>query len=346
GPEQSEEASLWAKLHALQDAGVGGVIVVRRDAAPPKGRRPDFEPLPLDFRYTHASFPQVSEPRPPRRRPPVIEVTPAFAELMTGVDVLDIASKVDRSGAPKKVSVKPCVVDVRSSLRLQDVRIDNVVGVLPGSDEAMAAEYIVIGAHYDHIGVDTGGRVGPGADDNASGTSGLLAVASALKVSAPKRSVIFCAFSAEEDGLLGSKAFCRALPVSKDAVVAMINMDMIGRGEAAEVAVLGTKRNPALLDVLKRANKIGKTGIKQLVTGKGDELWQRSDHYSFHQVGIPSLFFFEGLPISRNADYHTWRDRADLVEPKKIENTCKLVHQTAWILANDESRPPSPSSRR
>ena len=346
GLEQSKHASLWSKLQALKDAGVSGVIVVRRDAAPPKGKRPDFEPLPLDYRYTHASFPQVSEPRPPRRRPPVVEVTPEFAELLTGVDILDVASKVDRSGAPKKVSVNPCSVDVRSSLRLQDVRIDNVVAVLPGSDDELAQEYIVIGAHYDHIGVDSGGRVGPGADDNASGTSGLLAVAGALKISKPKRSVILCAFSAEEDGLLGSKAFCRELPVPEGSVIAMINMDMIGRGEAGEVAVLGTKRNPALLDVLKRANKLGKTGIRDLVTGKGEELWQRSDHYSFHQVGIPSLFFFEGLPISRNAVYHTWRDLADLVDPKKIENTCKLVHQTAWILANDASRPPSPSSRR
>ena len=167
-----------------------------------------------------------------------------------------------------------------------------------------------------------------------------------MKVSAPKRSVIFCAFGAEEDGLLGSKAFCGRLPVAKDSVVAMINVDMVGRGEAAEVAVLGTKQNPALLDVLKRANKLGKTGVKDLVTGKGDELWRRSDHYSFHQIGIPSLFFFEGLPISRNPDYHTWRDRVDLVDPKKIENTSKLVHQTAWLLANDASRPPSPSSRR
>jgi len=346
GPEQSKEASLWQKLHELNDAGVSGVIVVRRDAAPPKGKRPEFEPLPLDFRYTHASFPQVTEPRPPRRRPAVVEVSPAFAERLTGVDLLDVASKVDRSGAPKKVSVQACSVNVRSALRLQDVRIDNVVGVLPGSDPDFAGEFVVIGAHYDHIGVDTGGRVGPGADDNASGTSGILAVAAAMKVSAPKRSVIFCAFGAEEDGLLGSKAFCGRLPVAKDSVVAMINMDMIGRGEAAEVAVLGTKQNPALLDVLKRANKLGKTGVKDLVTGKGDELWRRSDHYPFHQIGIPSLFFFEGLPITRNPDYHTWRDRVDLVDPKKIENTSKLVHQTAWLLANDESRPPSPSSRR
>jgi len=346
GPEQSESASLWVKLEALKDAGVSGVMVVRRDVELPKGKRPPFEALPLDFRYTHASFPGVRDRRPPRRRPPVIEITAAFADELVGEDLMKIASKVDKSGTPKRVNAQPCTVDVQSSLRLQDVRIDNVVGVLPGSAPELADEYVVIGAHYDHIGVDPGGRIGPGADDNGSGTAGLLAVAEALTVSQPKRSVILCAFAAEEDGLLGSKAICALLPVPKEQIVAMINMDMIGRGSAGEVAVLGTKQNPSLLSLLRRANQLGKTGIRELVTGKGEELWQRSDHYSFHQIGLPTLFFFEGLPISRNADYHTWRDRADLVDPKKIENTCKLVHQTACLLANDESRPPSPSSRR
>jgi hypothetical protein len=346
GPEQSEFASLWSKLEALKEAGVSGVMVVRRGSELPKGKRPPFEALSLEYRYTHASFPGVKEPRPPRRRPSVVEITPDFAEVLIGEDVLKIASKVDRSGTPKKVNCQPCTVNVESTLRLQDVRIDNVVGILPGSDPGLAEEFVVIGAHYDHIGVDAGGRVGPGADDNGSGTTGLLAVTEALTVSKPRRSIIVCAFAGEEDGLLGSKAICALLPVSKDQIVAMINMDMIGRGPAGEVAVLGTKQNPSLLDVLRRANKLGKTGVRELVTGKGDDLWQRSDHYSFHQVGIPTLFFFEGLPISRNADYHTWRDRAGLVDADKIENTCKLVHQTACLLANDEFRPPPPSSRR
>ncbi len=346
GPEQSEFASLWVKLEALNEAGVSGVMVVRRGSELPKGKRPSFEPLPLEYRYTHASFPGVRDRRPPRRRPAVIEITPAFAELLTGDDLLKVATKVDRSGSPKKVNCQPCTVDVESSLRLQDVRIDNVVGILPGSEPALVEEYVVVGAHYDHIGVDPGGRVGPGADDNGSGTTGLLAVTEALSISRPSRSIIICAFAGEEDGLLGSKAICALLPVPKEQIVAMVNMDMIGRGSAAEVAVLGTKQNPSLLGVLRRANKMGKTGVRELVTGKGEDLWQRSDHFSFHQVGIPTLFFFEGLPISRNADYHTWRDRVDLVDPKKIENTCKLVHQAICLLANDESRPPSPSSRR
>jgi Zn-dependent M28 family amino/carboxypeptidase len=173
-----------------------------------------------------------------------------------------------------------------------------------------------------------------------------LAIARALVRSKPARSVLICAFSGEEAGLLGSKALCASPPIEVEQMVAMLNMDMIGRGEAAEVAVLGTKQNPSLEALLRDANKLGKTGVKKLVTGKGDELWRRSDHYSFHAVGVPTLFFFEGLPISRNADYHTWRDVVGEVDVKKIRNTCRLVHQTLCLIANDESRPPAPRSAR
>lgn len=346
GPEQSSAASLWGKLHELQDAGVEGVLVVRRASQLPKGKRSEFTPLALDYRYTHAQFPGVREERPPRRRPPVVEITPAFAQVLLGVDVLDVAAKIDRGGRPKRLRSKSREVSVRSSLSLQQVRIDNVVGILPGADPDVAGEYVVIGAHYDHIGVDSGGRVGPGADDNGSGSAGLLAIAEALATSRPARSVILCAFSGEEDGLLGSKALCGALPVERRSIIAMLNMDMIGRGGVGEVAVLGAKRNPSLDAHLRRANEMGRTGVSKLVTGQGEELWMRSDHYPFHQIGIPALFFFEGLPISRNADYHTWRDQVDEVSIQKIQNTCRLVHQTACLIANDESRPPPPRSRR
>lgn len=339
GPELSASALLWAKLENLEAAGVEGVIVVRRDPQLPKGKRESFDPLAFGYRYSNASFVGENGMRPPRRRPPVIEVTPAFAELLMGADVIAWAEAVDKSGSSKKLSVESCSVKVKSTTRLQQVRVDNVVGILPGSDPELAGEYVVLGAHYDHIGVGIGGRVGPGADDNGSGTAGLLAVVEALSISRPRRSVLVCAFSGEEAGLLGSKALCASPPVALSDIVAMLNMDMIGRGGASEVAVLGTALNSDLASALSRGHKLGKTGVKKLVTDGGLELWARSDHYSFHSVGVPALFFFEGLPISRNADYHTWRDVVGLVDTKKIMNTCKLVHQTLCLLANDDSRP-------
>jgi Zn-dependent M28 family amino/carboxypeptidase len=217
-----------------------------------------------------------------------------------------------------------------------------VVGILKGSDPALAQEYVVVGAHYDHVGVDPRGRIGFGADDNASGTAAMLEVVGALAAAGPRRSILACAFAAEEDGLIGSKALCDDLPVPRDSIVAMLNMDMVGRGEVDEVAVLGVPENPSFEKLLARANKLHATRIKSIVTGQGQDLFERSDHHSFHAIGIPVLFFFEGLPISKNDDYHTWRDTIDLVDLDKSARTARLVFNTAWLLADDEQRPPAP----
>jgi Zn-dependent M28 family amino/carboxypeptidase len=79
---------------------------------------------------------------------------------------------------------------------------------------------------------------------------------------------------------------------------------------------------------------------------QGEDLFARSDHFSFHQIGVPVLFFFEGLPISKNPDYHTWRDTLDKLDVEKIHNTARLAYNTLWLLANDDSRPPAPGGSR
>src|SRR6185436_17838838 len=106
----------------------------------------------------------------------------------------------------------------------------------------------------------------------------------------------------------GSKALCENLPVPRDKLVAMLNMDMIGRGEPSEVVVFGLVQNPAFDKLLDRAKKLAKTGIKTVTSGKDEGLFRRSDHFSFHQIGVPVMFFFEHLPLDDNHDYHTWRD--------------------------------------
>ena len=156
---------------------------------------------------------------------------------------------------------------MQSKSEFGSVRCDNILGVLKGTDEALASEYVLIGAHYDHIGVSPGGIIGAGADDNASGCSALLQVAEAFAAAPPRRSVIICFFGSEEDGLHGSKAVAQDLPVPKDALVAMVNLDMVGRGDAKEVAVLGIKQNPDLEDTLNRAKRLSKTGVSKVVGG-------------------------------------------------------------------------------
>jgi len=223
------------------------------------------------------------------------------------------------------------------------VDIPNVVGYLQGSDPALREQFVVVGAHYDHLGVDARGRVGFGADDNASGTAALLEIAQAMAIAGPRRSVLFCAFAAEEDGLLGSRAFCENPPVPIPSIVAMLNFDMLGVGSKSEVVVLGTRQNPDLEKTLKRARKTRDCRLKRVITGKAGHLWERSDQFAFHEVGIPALFFFEAVSEQDNPDYHTFRDTIDLLDMVKITRTARLGFNSAWLLATDEERPSAPS---
>jgi len=250
---------------------------------------------------------------------------------------------VDASGKePRRIDTGKTVSVASASFRDREASIDNVVGVLRGSDPKLADEYVVIGAHYDHLGVDTRGRVAPGADDNGSGTVALLEIAQALGVARPRRSILSCSFAGEEDGELGSRALCADPPVPKDAMVAMLNMDQIGRGPTDLVAVLGLMENPSLDSLLDRALKLQPTKIKTVLRRKGQELYERSDHFSFHLIGVPALFFFENLPLDENKDYHTWRDTVDLVDIDKCAREARLVFNCAWLLATEDGRPPSP----
>jgi hypothetical protein len=349
GPEASPDSQLYAKLEQLAEEQVAGVLVVRRPPEPPAGKRSakapaEPEPAAMAFRHTWASWAGHAPDRVTTVALPALEITPAVAEALLGVDVLEIAEKTDKSGKPPKPVRSGRTVSLAARSETRSTPIDNVVGLLKGTDPTLAGEYIVIGAHYDHVGVDPRGRIGYGADDNASGTAAMLEVVSALAAAGPRRSILACAFAAEEDGLLGSKALCDELPVPRDALVAMLNMDMVGRGEVDEVAVLGVPENPTFEKLLTRANKLHTTRIKSIVTGQGQDLFERSDHFSFHQIGVPVLFFFEGLPISRNADYHTWRDTIDLVDIDKVARTARLVFNVAWLLADDDGRPPPPAA--
>lgn len=345
GTEVTSDASLWEKLEDLAHAKAAGAIVVRRPPQRDAKKDKDLAALPMlgaGFRHTWADW-VGSPPDPkPKKTVPAIEVTVTIGNGLLGEDIDELAAKIDKSGKPLRTKGNPVEVSFRARTREAAVATENVVGLVPGTDAALASEYVVVGAHYDHLGVDTRGRIARGADDNASGTAALMEIAQALAVAGPRRSVLLCAFAGEEDGLLGAKAFVATPPVPMDKVVAMINLDMIGRGDASEVAVLGIPQNPALERVLERARGLKTTGVQKVVVRQGEDLFARSDHFAFHQAGVPVLFFFEGLPIDRNRDYHTWRDVPELVDHEKVARTTRLVFNTAWLLANDDERPPRP----
>lgn len=337
GPDVTAEASIWNKIDELANHGASGVLVIRR---PPKVGRGEALPA-LAYRYTRASW---AAPTTDRERAllPTLEVHWDAARDLLGFDALEWAQKVDRSGKPSKKTISDRHVTLRSATLSGAVPLYNVVAFLQGSDPARAGESVVVGAHLDHIGVGPRERVGLGADDNASGTAALMEVAEALALARPARSIWFVGFSAEEDGLVGSEAFVQDLPVPKERIVAMVNLDMIGRGNAKEVVVLGFQQSPGMRDAVARAERLGRTGISRVDDCSDLGLFKRSDHYSFHAAEIPTVFFFENYPLEQNKDYHTWRDVADLVDFEKVRNTARLAFLTTWVLANQSDRLPPP----
>jgi len=356
GPTVTPFADAYAKVSELEDRGCVGVLIVRRTPERQEGVESpeEGEKRPLVFRHTWGSWQgpvmaNWTRPRP-RSKIPVLEISEGFASSLLDQDVVALAAKIDKAGKSKRIELEGKTVSMSSSSRRGEgvLSVDNVFGVLPGTDETLRDEYVILGAHYDHVGIDHWDRIGYGADDNGSGTAANLELVQALAKNPPRRSIVFCFFGAEEDGLIGSDSFAEELPFldaeerSPRKVVAMLNMDMIGRGSDKECVVLGTRENPALGRLLKQANKLGKTGVKKVTTGKAAELWERSDHYSFHKREIPVLFFFERATISDNADYHTFRDTIEELSLRKMANSTRLVYATAWLLATDDHRPPAP----
>lgn len=214
----------------------------------------------------------------------------------------------------------------------------NVGGMLKGNDEKLSDEYVVIGAHFDHLGWGKQNSlyqgepmIHNGADDNASGTAGVLELAekfSSLKNNL-KRSILFFAFSGEELGLLGSSYLVNHFPVPTEKVITMINMDMIGRLKDSSLIVYGTGTSTNWKNILNEKNSFG------FKLTFNDEGFGPSDHSSFYGKKIPVLFFFTGT----HTDYHKPSDDYDKINSDGQEKVLKYIYSIASEIINSESRP-------
>lgn len=217
-------------------------------------------------------------------------------------------------------------VTLETDLEPVDVDARNVSALLPGTDPDRAHEYVVVGAHYDHLGTGPAG-IHHGADDNASGTAALLEIAARL-TAGPRlaRPVLFLAFTGEEQGLWGSRHFVEHPSVGLADAVAMINLDMVGRLEQDSLAVFGTATASAWTDILATANATvpEPLDIMELASGDGP-----SDHASFHAAGIPVLHFFTGL----HEDYHRPTDTWNRVDPHGLARIIDLASEVVRMLA-------------
>ena len=189
----------------------------------------------------------------------------------------------------------------------------NIIGVIPGT--RVGGRYIVVTAHYDHVGVNDG-QVFNGADDNASGVATMLALAAELKRTPPEHSVLFVALDGEERGLLGATHFVEAPPVPLESISLNLNFDMTARAETdGKLWVTGTWQNPNLRPILE---PIPADGAVALAFGKdtpqdtGEDNWvEASDHAAFYRAGVPFLY----LGVNYHADYHRPSDDFERITP-------------------------------
>jgi Peptidase family M28/PDZ domain/PA domain len=250
------------------------------------------------------------------------------------VSLAELKSKIDRNEKPASIPLSGAKVSLSVTLEPIRQRTENVVGILPGSDSRLRDEALVIGAHYDHLGLGyfgtrdsrMEGQIHHGADDNASGTAVLLGVAEHLAHSSPNpaRSIIFVAFSGEELGLFGSRYFVDHPPFPLSATKGMLNLDMVGRLRDNRVTVFGTRSAKELSDIVtSEAHRLG------LEVRESDGIG-RSDNISFYNKKIPALHFFTGS----HPDYHRPTDTWDKINPEGMVKVSELVLATTQRIAN------------
>ncbi len=236
-------------------------------------------------------------------------------------------------GKFKPVEIPNTRVNITTKVNKRRVRVRNVIAMIEGKKKD---EFVVIGAHMDHLGM-SGGRVWNGADDNASGTVGVMTIARAFAATGvqPERTVIFCAWTGEEKGLLGSEYFTRNPTFSSmDNCKFYINFDMIARDserdeEGLNVGVTYNSKYPEILDICKR--NVSDYGLKMNFEYRGQEDPRGgSDYTAFTENGIPVIAFMAAM----HPDYHTPNDEVEYVNWGKMLDIIKLGFLNLWEVAN------------
>jgi aminopeptidase YwaD len=323
-------ASLRQKAITAKEKGAAGIIFV--NGYSPK----DDEDQLMSLRYDGASG---------MKDFPVLQIKRAAADQLfkfLRLNFAEIQNKIDASKKPASFILKNIKVSGETEAAEIEKIARNVGAVLEGNDPVLKNEYIVIGAHYDHLGIDQmldasmykgkDKQIHNGADDNASGTTGLLEVAEkfASEKDKLKRSIIFLAFSGEELGILGSTFYTNNPSVPIENIAAMLNMDMIGRlNDANELTVIGAGTSSQWKELLNQKN------IYNFKLALNDGGSGGSDHQSFTNKNIPVLFFFSGT----HSDYHKPTDDWDKINFKGEENIANYVFDIALAVDQSEKRP-------
>jgi len=359
-PAFTDGASLRVKVATALAHGAVAVAIVDppgddgADAAataaiePLPGLSPAHEAMPaaLAAAMSPAGAAPAPEPAPSAGQIASFHLTRAAVDRLlagSGRTVASLQQKIDGTGDGAGGASHPASFDVPGfadftvAWRHPSVKSRNVLAVLEGADPVLRGEAVLIGAHYDHLGHgDEGSALGPsgvlfpGADDNASGTAAVLEVAEAFAASRerPKRSVVFAAFTGEERGLFGSMALSASGRAGGKRVVAMINLDMVGRMKGDALEVGGATTAPDWEAIVKGANR------ENLSLSFPQRVVPNSDHASFLTRQIPSLFLFTGL----HGDYHRPTDTWDKINAEGLARTARLAFRVVQAVADRDAR--------
>jgi hypothetical protein len=356
GLAKIREISKLQPAAILQVQNTGKDADLFKDLAGP-ARVSDDRPFPAERR--RFVLPGVAA-RMPWESTPVITISREMADAIleaSGQKIDGLKKKIESSKRPASLEIPGTRLTLSTTLKTVLVRSQNVLGFVEGSDQVLKNEIVVIGAHLDHLG-RRGDYIFNGADDNGSGSVGVLNLARAfsLNPAKPKRSVLFCLWTGEEEGLLGSRFYVLNPAFPLDKTVAYLNLDMISRPyDEKTLARMGRWMNLAasqeLLKKIKPANFLpvsftSGAGLAEALQAAdqsvGLDLYLRetalspdrgsggSDHASFGSVKIPWLFAIAAM----TEDYHQTSDSVEKTSPELMEKISRLIYLTAFTLAD------------
>ena len=349
-------ASLQYKLKYLMEHKAAGVLVINQSVDNLSPQMKDYLKNGNPYLKTAERMKTMSA----SAALPTVTIGTAIANQIlaaANTNLDDIKKKITDNSQPGTVMVKIPVAFSAASAET-DVRAENVLGYLEGSDPKLKNEVLVITGHYDHIGLNkdpnAADKVYNGADDDGSGTTGVLLMAEAFSKAkkagkGPKRSILFMTVVGEEKGLLGSEWYSEhpVFPVAN--TIADLNTDMIGRiGEeylnkpdsANYIYSVGSFKLSTELGQI--AEKMNDTYTKMKLDYKYDDpkdpeqIYYRSDHYNFAKLGIPVIFYYDGM---LGKDYHGLGDEISKINWDLLAKRAKLSYYIGWELANRANRP-------
>lgn len=333
GTETTPHAFVRTKLQAAADRGAAAVLIVNDSGTVKEEEGKDVLVRPGAFGdgALKVPFGQVSRAVVDR----LLSAAPLKAGEKTLASLADVEKQIDETFAPVTQEMSGATADVAFAFNSREVAVENVIGVVPG-EGPLADQFVVVGAHFDHIGYgETGSRkpgvheIHNGADDNASGTSAMLELARRVAAGPkPSRTIVFMGFNGEERGLLGSNYYVANPVYPLEKTVAMLNFDMVGRLGDHPLTVYGVGSATEFDELIEGVSKDRDFKIEPI-----DGVLSASDHYGFYLKKIPVFHFFTGL----TEEYHTPADDVQTLNLPGILKSVDFAQDVLNAVLKDEN---------